>query len=184
MPKIIELSTERLRLRQWRASDTEAFALMSSDPRVMEYLLGPMDAVASFAMQERLTQLISDRGWGFWAMELKETQQFIGFTGLHTPIPELPFSPCIEIGWRLAFDHWGKGYASEAAKAALDFGFNTLQLNEIVSFTALPNLRSQAVMQKLGMQRDAQTFMHPKVAEGHLLQEHCLYRLSKPLNAK
>jgi RimJ/RimL family protein N-acetyltransferase len=179
MPKIIELSTERLRLRQWRASDAEAFALMSSDPRVMKYLLGPMDAAASAALQERITKLISERGWGFWALELKETQQFIGFTGLHIPIPELPFSPCVEIGWRLAFEHWGKGYASEAAKAALDFGFNTLQLNEIVSFTAMPNLRSQAVMQKLGMQRDTQTFMHPKVPEGHSLQEHCLYRLNK-----
>jgi RimJ/RimL family protein N-acetyltransferase len=179
MPKIIELSTERLRLRQWRASDTEAFAQMSSDPRVMEYLLGPIDTAASLAMQERIADLITGRGWGFWALELKETQQFIGFTGLHIPIPELPCSLCVEIGWRLAFEHWGKGYASEAARAALDFGFNVLQLDEIVSFTALPNLRSQAVMQKLGMQRDAQTFMHPKVPEGHFLQEHCLYRLNK-----
>lgn len=184
MPKIIELSTERLRLRQWQASDTETFAQMSSDPRVMEYLLGPVDAAASLALQERIADLITERGWGFWALELKETQQFIGFTGLHIPIPGLPFSPCVEIGWRLAFDYWGQGYAGEAARAALDFGFNALQLDEIVSFTALPNLRSQSLMQKLGMQRDPQTFMHPQVAEGHPLQEHCLYRLSKPQNAK
>lgn len=184
MPKIIELSTDRLQLRQWRASDTDAFAQLSADPRVMEYLLGPMDASASLTMQERIMLLIAERGWGFWALELKETQQFIGFTGLHIPLPELPFSPAVEIGWRLAFDHWGKGYAVEAARAALDFGFNTLQLDEIVSFTAQPNLRSQSVMQKLGMQRDPHHFFHPKIAEGHPLQEHCLYRLSKPLNAK
>lgn len=155
---------------------------MSADPRVMQSLLGPIDANASAAMQQKITDLIAEKTWGFWALELKQTCQFIGFAGLHIPIAELPFSPCVEIGWRLAFEHWGKGYATEAARAALAFGFNTLKLDEIVSFTALSNYKSQAVMERLQMQRDPLSFMHPKVPAGHPLQEHCLYRLSKPIN--
>ncbi|MEN9659382.1 MAG: hypothetical protein RL571_2847 [Pseudomonadota bacterium] len=115
----------------------------------MQTLLGPIDANASAAMQQKITDLIAKNRRGFWALELKETRQFIGFSGLHIPTKELPFSPCVELGWRLAFEHWGKGYATEAARAALAFGFNTLKLDEIVSFTALSNYKSHAVMEKL-----------------------------------
>ncbi|WP_297572966.1 GNAT family N-acetyltransferase [uncultured Deefgea sp.] len=179
MSSPLTLSTERLILRQWQISDAEPFAQMSADPKVMNMLLGPIDAQASAAMEQKIMAQILENGWGFWALALKETQEFIGFTGLNRPNADLPFSPCVEIGWRLAFAHWGNGYATEAAKAALAFGFNHLELTEIVAFTALSNHPSQAVMQRLGMQREPQNFMHPKVPAGHPLQAHCLYRLSQ-----
>lgn len=180
MSSPLTLCTERLILRQWQASDTEPFAQMSADPKVMDMLLGPINAQASATLQQKIMALISENGWGFWALELKETQQFIGFTGLNRPGAELPFAPCVEVGWRLAYAHWGQGYATEAAQAALAFGFNHLELKEIVAFTALSNLPSQAVMHRLGMQREPLNFMHPKVPAGHPLQAHCLYRISQP----
>jgi RimJ/RimL family protein N-acetyltransferase len=131
----------------------------------------------SDALAERIQSLISQQGWGFWAVEVFGGEKFIGFVGLHIPSSELPFSPCVEIGWRLAFEHWGKGYAGEAAGAALQFGFESLNLPEIVSFTALQNKRSCAVMQKLRMRLEPNTFEHPHLPPGHALREHCLYRL-------
>jgi len=130
-------------------------------------------------MAERIQSLIDERGWGFWATELKSTGEFIGFVGLHVPIPQLPFAPCIEIGWRLAYRHWGRGYATEAARSTLRIGFDELNLSEIVSFTAVANTRSRAVMERLGMLPEAETFQHPSLPTGHPLREHCLYRLSK-----
>jgi RimJ/RimL family protein N-acetyltransferase len=129
-------------------------------------------------MADRCQSLIAERGWGFWAVESKATQEFIGFVGLHTPAAELPFSPCVEVGWRLAYQHWGKGFASEAARECLRLGFELLKLKEVVSFTAVGNLRSRAVMARLGMQV-AGTFEHPQVSEGSVLRPHCLYRLSR-----
>lgn len=176
-PAPIEPETERLRLRQWRKSDLEPFARLNADPRVMEYFPQLLARAESDALAARIGELIARRGWGFWAAELKANGEFIGFVGLHVPSAELPFSPCVEIGWRLAFDHWGRGYATEAAEAALHVGFAELNLAEIVSFTTLGNSRSQAVMHRLGMQRDPQTFQHPAIAAGNPLHEHCLYRL-------
>jgi RimJ/RimL family protein N-acetyltransferase len=107
MTELIEFDTERLRLRQWIPADREPFAALNADPKVMEFLHTPLERSASDAMADRCQSLITERGWGIWATELKETSQFIGFVGLHIPVPELPFSPCVEIGWRLAYPYWG-----------------------------------------------------------------------------
>jgi RimJ/RimL family protein N-acetyltransferase len=179
MAELIELETERLRLRQWIESDREPFARLNADPRVMEFLPSILDRSTSDAMLDRIQTLIIDQGWGLWAVESKQDKQFIGYVGLHIPTAELPFSPCVEIGWRLAFEYWGKGYATEAAQAALKVGFNRLELPEIVSFTTINNHRSSAVMERLGMTRDAETFEHPSIPVGYSLCEHCLYRLSR-----
>ena len=179
MSELIELETERLRLRQWIESDRAPFARLNADTRVMEFLPNILDRAASDAMIDRIQTLIGERGWGFWAVESKQDNQFIGFVGLHIPTADLPFSPCVEVGWRLAFEYWGKGYATEAAQAALEVGFDRLKLPEIVSFTTIDNHRSSAVMERLGMNRDVETFEHSSLPPGHTLREHCLYRLSR-----
>jgi RimJ/RimL family protein N-acetyltransferase len=179
MAAVIEFDTERLRLRQWLDADREPFARLSADRRVMEFFPSVLDRAASDATVDRVQALIAERGWGFWAVESKTDRQFIGFVGLHIPKVDLPFSPCVEIGWRLASEYWGKGYATEAASGALKVGFERLCLPEIVSFTAIINRRSRAVMERLGMDLDAETFEHPHIPVGHPLREHCLYRLSR-----
>jgi RimJ/RimL family protein N-acetyltransferase len=179
MAELIEFDTDRLRLRQWREIDREPFARLSNDLRVMEFLPNLLDRPTSDDMVDRIQNLIEERGWGLWAVETHSEQQFIGFVGLHIPKVDLPFSPCVEIGWRLAFDYWGKGYATEAAKGALSVGFDRLNLPEIVSFTAVINRRSRAVMERLGMELAPATFEHPSLAEGHRLREHVVYRLSQ-----
>ncbi|EGV32434.1 GCN5-related N-acetyltransferase [Thiorhodococcus drewsii AZ1] len=175
----IELETKRLRLRQWRAEDREPFAALNADPRVMACFPSTLDRRASDTMADRCEALIARRGWGFWALEAKEGGRFIGFVGLHVPELELPFSPCVEIGWRLAYSHWGRGLATEAARAALRVGFEHIGLTEIVSFTAVNNARSRGVMHRLGMQPSNATFEHPAVPLGSPLREHVLYRLAR-----
>lgn len=177
MTELIEFDTERLRLRQWCAADRQPFAALNADPKVMAFYPLLLNRAASDAMADRCQSLIAERGWGFWAIETKDMKEFIGFVGLHIPAPELPFSPCVEIGWRLAFQHWGKGFATEAARSALRVGFEVLGLPEIVSFASVGNLRSRAVMERLGMQEVAGTFEHPCVPEGSALRQHSLYRL-------
>jgi RimJ/RimL family protein N-acetyltransferase len=177
--QLIEIDTPRLRLRQWRAEDRPPFAALNADARVMEFFPKLLAREESDAMAGRMEGLIAQRGWGFWAAERRDTLEFIGFIGLHVAPAELPFSPCVEIGWRLAVAHWGQGYASEGARAALRVGFHTLDLDEIVSFTALHNARSRAVMERLGMREDAITFEHPNVPPGNPLRQHRLYRLSR-----
>ncbi len=174
------LETARLRLRQWRPSDRAPFAALNADPEVMRHFPALLDEAASTAMAARCALLIEVRGWGFWAAEERDSGAFLGFIGLHTPSAALPFSPCVEVGWRLARAHWGRGFATEGARAALDFAFERLGLDEVVSFTALSNRRSEAVMRRLGMRRDSATFMHPDLPEGHPLREHCLYRIARP----
>jgi RimJ/RimL family protein N-acetyltransferase len=178
MSELFEFDTKRLRLRQWRAADREPFAVLNADPRVMEFYLAPLSRTESDFLANRCQALIAERGWGFWAVETKSENEFIGFVGLHTPAPELPFSPCVEVGWRLAVKHWGKGFATEAAHGALRIGFEELGLTEIVSFTSAINLRSRAVMVKLGMRETEETFEHPSVPMGSALRQHYLYRLS------
>jgi RimJ/RimL family protein N-acetyltransferase len=179
MAVLIEFETDRLRLRQWIEADREPLAKLCADPRVMEFFPNILDRAASDALFDRLQSRISERGWGFWAVESKTDRQFIGFVGLNIPGYELPFSPCVEVGWRLASDYWGKGYATEAAKGAIAVGFNRLNLPEIVSFTAIQNHRSRAVMERLGMVRETGTFSHPNIPIGQPLCEHYLYRLSQ-----
>jgi ribosomal-protein-alanine N-acetyltransferase len=173
----MELTTPRLILRRWRDEDRAPFAALNADPKVMEHFVAPLNREQSDDMVDRIEAHFDAHGWGLWAVEVKETLAFIGFTGLWTPNwqPEL-----VEVGWRLAHEAWGRGYATEAARAALDDGFGRLQLHEIVSFTSVDNIRSQRVMQKIGMTRDpADDFDHPNVPEGHRLQRHVLYRIRR-----
>lgn len=179
MPELIEFDTERLHLRQWRVADSAPFAQLNADPMVMAFLPAVLDRPASDAMAARCQALIAERGWGLWAVETKSTQEFIGFVGLHLSSPELPFPSCPEVGWRLAFAQWGKGYATEAARGALRVGFELLNMPEIVSFTSLLNQRSRAVMERLGLQATSHTFEHPQLPVGSALRQHCLYRLSR-----
>lgn len=178
MTALIEPETPRLKLRQWRPEDRAPFAALNSDPVAMEHLIVVLSRAESDALADRIEGLIGEKTWGFWAVEIKATGEFIGFTGLHAP-EGLPMSPCVEVGWRLLREHWGQGYATEAAETALRVGFARLDLPEIVALTTLMNVRSQAVMERLGMVRDEATFEHPRVPEGHRSRTHCLYRLSK-----
>jgi RimJ/RimL family protein N-acetyltransferase len=173
-----EVNTERLRLRPWCAADREPFAALNADPRVMEFFPKLLDRVASDAIVDILQSHIAERGYGFWAAEIRDTGEFIGFIGIQVPRAQLPFSPCVEIGWRLAVPYWGKGYASEGARAALRVGFEALNLAEIVSFAVANNERSLAVMRRLGMVEDPATFEHPNVPAGPL-RVHRLFRLSR-----
>ncbi|WKD49653.1 GNAT family N-acetyltransferase [Microbulbifer spongiae] len=178
MAELIQPNTERLQLRQWREADKPALAVMNTDPRVMAFFPALLTRGESDAGVDRNSTYIEEYGWGFWALELKESGEFLGFVGIK-PVPDdLPFAPAVEIGWRLAHPHWGKGYATEAARASLAVAFERLQLAEVASFTALPNLRSQRVMERLGMQRDALVFAHRQVPAESPLSRHCLYRLT------
>lgn len=173
----IELQTPRLRLRLWRDGDREPFAALNQDPRVMEHFPGLIPRERSDASVDAFIAGFAERGWSNWALERRDTGEFIGFTGLSIPRADLPFSPCVEVGWRLAHAHWGFGFASEAASAALQAGFERIGLAQIVSMTALSNLRSQAVMRRIGLVDTDFTFEHPGVPEGHPVRPHCLYRL-------
>jgi RimJ/RimL family protein N-acetyltransferase len=174
---VIEFETDRLRLRQWRAEDFEPFAQMNADPRVMEFFPAPIAREASDASIERWQSQLRERGWSNWAVELQEGGAFIGFVGLSVPRAKLPFMPCVEIGWRLAFDHWGNGYATEAAMGSLGIAFQRLHLPEVVSFTTIHNLRSRAVMERIGMRDTGANFEHPACPPGNRLRLHCLYRV-------
>lgn len=178
MVKLIEPGTERLQLRQWRAGDRAPIAAMNADPRVMEHFPATLSRAESDAAVDRQIAHIECYGWGFWALERTGDGAFIGFVGLKHVPPELPCAPAVEIGWRLAFPFWGRGYATEAARASLAVAFAQLGLDEVVSFTTLPNRRSQAVMERLGLCRDPATFEHPLLPEGSPLRRHCLYRIT------
>jgi RimJ/RimL family protein N-acetyltransferase len=177
-PDAPRLETARLVLRGWRASDLAPFAALNGDPQVMEFFPAPITAADSDAMVGRIGTSFARDGFGLWAVERIDAGAFIGFVGLTVPSYDAPFMPTVEVGWRLAKEHWGQGFATEAARRSLAFGFNTCGLSEIVSFTAVVNTRSIAVMQRLGMSRDpAEDFDHPRVPSGHLLQRHVLYRM-------
>jgi RimJ/RimL family protein N-acetyltransferase len=179
----IELTTERLLLRQWRPADRAAFAAMNADPRVMEHFPSPLTAAQSDATADRCESHIRERGWGPWAVERRDGGDFIGMVGLHVPSASLPFSPCVEVLWRLAFEHWGRGYATESAAAAVEFGFAGARLDEIVAFTVPSNLRSLAVMRRLGM-TEAGHFDHPLVPPESVLRRHVLYRSSAGVRSR
>lgn len=179
MSTILTLDSARLRLRPWRDEDLPAFAALNADPQVMRYFPATMTAEESRAQAERIRAFMQQHGWGLWAVEVKDSAPFIGFVGLARPSDDLPCSPCVEIGWRLAAAHWGNGYAAEAARAALACAFDTLHLPEVVSFTAENNQPSRRVMTRIGMQFDGETFLHPRLPAGHPLQKHVLYRLNR-----
>ncbi|HCH24399.1 MAG TPA: GNAT family N-acetyltransferase [Oceanospirillaceae bacterium] len=171
----VQLQTERLRLRQWRLRDHAVFAGMNADPEVMRYFPRALSRDESDAMADRIQSLITAKGWGLWAVERIEDERFVGFVGLHEPTHDFTFSPCVEIGWRLSRDTWGQGIATEAAKAAVDFAFQELELEKLMSFTPKANLRSMAVMERIGMHDTKQDFDHPALPQGHELERHALY---------
>jgi ribosomal-protein-alanine N-acetyltransferase len=178
MDTFATLYGRRVRLRPWRIEDREAFAAMNSDPRVMEFFRKPLTRADSDAMADRIERHFNEYGFGLWAIEVPGLAPFIGFAGLIWARFSAHFTPAVEIGWRMAFDHWRQGYATEAARVALDFGFEILALEEIVSFTAAANLRSRAVMERLGMRRDpAGDFDYPGFPQSHPLRRHVLYRI-------
>lgn len=172
------LETPRLLLRQWQAEDAPIFADMNSDAEVMEFFPATLSSEESAAAAKRYASHISRLGWGFWACVLKDSNEFIGVVGLNE-VEDLPIGDYVEVGWRLAKDHWGKGYATEAAGAALEFAFNDLGLSQVVSITSVINLRSRRVMEKLGMHNSRQNFQHPRLADESPLKEHVLYTISK-----
>ena len=170
----------RLILRAWREEDLAPFAELNADPAVMEYFPGTLSRAESDAFAARIRSEMAERGFGLWAVEVPGVAPFIGFTGLAVPRFEAHFTPCVEVGWRIARAHWGRGYAPEAAGKALAHAFGPLSLDEVVSFTAGGNLRSRRVMEKLGMTHEpADDFEHPSLAPGHRLRRHVLYRFRR-----
>ena len=181
MTETFEIRTARLRLRHWREEDFEPLAAMNADPRVMEFFPTTVSREETRARFERVRVRDVERGYGFWPVEVIGGAPFIGMVGLGDPDFRAHFMPAVEIGWRLAAEHWGRGYATEAARAALAYGFERLGLAEIVSFTTANNARSRRVMEKLGMRWSPDDdFLHPLLPEGHPLRPHVLYRLRRP----
>jgi ribosomal-protein-alanine N-acetyltransferase len=175
-----ELRTERLILRRWSEADREPFARMNRDPTVMEFFPVALSREESDALVDRAIGHFAESGFGPWAAELRDTGAFIGFIGLSVPRFEAKFTPCVEVGWRLATEYWGRGLATEGARAALEWGLTELGLGEVVSFTTVDNRRSRRVMEKLGMICDAaDNFDHPQLPEGHPMRPHVLYRLKR-----
>jgi RimJ/RimL family protein N-acetyltransferase len=173
------LETERLILRRWRDSDRSPFARLNADPRVMEFMPAPLEAPESDRMVDRIEQHFEARGFGLFAAELRAEECFIGFIGLSIPGFDAPFMPAVEVGWRLAFEHWGKGLATEGASEVMGYAFEILRFDRLVSFTTPLNLRSLNVMEKLGMTRNpADDFEHPNLQIRHRLRSHVLYQIS------
>ena len=172
------IHTPRLILRQWHDTDLEPYVAMNMDPEVMRYFPALQSQKDSIAQVARFQTFIEENGFGFFAVERRDTGAFIGFTGLSRPRFESFFTPCIEIGWRLARAHWGQGFAQEAARACLDMGFDKLNFNEIYSFTSQLNLPSLNVMKKIGMKEVGQ-FEHPLLPEGHPIKTHRLYKIER-----
>jgi RimJ/RimL family protein N-acetyltransferase len=172
-----ELRTERLHLRAWTSADRAPFAAMNADRRVMEHFEAPLTADETDALIERIARQFEADGFGLWAVDVPGVTPFAGFIGLYRPNFDAHFTPCVEIGWRLAAEYWNRGYATEGAREAMRFGFDTIGLDEIVSITVPGNQRSRRVMEKLGMTRSPHDdFDHPRVSEGSPLRRHVLYR--------
>jgi len=177
------LNTARLLLRRWRSSDRQPFQALNADPRVMEFMPGLLSLRESDDLITRIEQHFERHGFGLFAAELLEGKTFIGFIGLSVPAFDTPFMPAVEIGWRLAFDHWGRGLATEAARAVVRFAFESAGLNSLVSFTVPQNVRSRRVMENLGMIHDPSAdFDHPRLPLDHPLRHHVLYRMHKRTN--
>ena len=175
------LETERLLMRSWREDDLAPFAAMNADPVVMEHFPSTLTRQESDALFVRITAQLDDLGYGLWALEVRDSGEFVGFTGLALQTFPAHFTPAVEVGWRLKRSAWGHGYATEAALAALDYAFSVAELDEIVSMTAVTNVRSQRVMQRIGMTHDpADDFEHPNVPDGHRVKPHVLYRIRRP----
>lgn len=180
---MIIIETPRLILRTWEDADFEPMCRINQDPEVMRYFPDLQDRVETKQFIHKVNAHFDQYGYGLYATQLKETGEFIGFIGLLNVIFIAHFTPAVEIGWRLALAHWGRGYATEGAKAVLDYAFNTLAIPEIVSFTTVENQRSRRVMEKIGLKHDpADDFDHPNLTTDSPLLRHVLYRLGNPKN--
>lgn len=178
MPDVPTLTTERLVMRAFTPADVAPFAAMNADPVVMEHFVRLMTLEDTAAFVDRIAAHWAEAGWGLWALERRDTGEFIGYTGLWPVRFEAAFTPKVEVGWRLAAAHWGQGFATEAARASVDHAFDVLGWPEVASFTAVGNVRSQAVMERIGMRREPEwDFEHPAVPEGHPVRPHVFYRL-------
>ena len=174
------LRTQRLTMRPFREGDREEFARINADPEVMEHFRAPLSREESDRLLDLINSGFAAHGFGLWALVGAAEGRLLGFTGLSVPGFSAPFTPAVEIGWRLRRSAWGQGLATEAATAALDFGFGSAGLEEVVSFTSVGNIRSQAVMRRLGMTHDhGGDFQHPLVPPGHHLAPHLLFRISR-----
>ena len=175
-----EIRTARLLLRGWKDADRPPFAAVNADPAVMEHYPSPLSRAESDALADRIEAHFARHGFGLWAVEIPGVAPFAGYLGLSRPSFQAHFTPCVEIGWRLARDFWGKGYATEGARAVLSFAFGRLGLDEVVSFTVPANLRSRRVMERIGMiHSPSDDFDHPLLPEGHRLRRHVLYRIAR-----
>ena len=180
MNEPVRLITRRLILRPWQEADRAKFRALNGDPEVMVHFPRPLTAERSDAIMDAWQEHIVRHGWGFWAVERNLDGAFVGAVGIAHATFDAPFTPTVEIGWRLSKDYWRKGYALEAASEALRFGFERLRLGEIVAFTLPANLPSRGVMERLGMTTNpADDFEHPAVEEGHPMRAHVLYRLKQ-----
>lgn len=177
----VVIESERLRLRRWKESDREPFARLNADPRVMEFFPACLSRKESDQLLDhRIEPHFKTYGFGLYAAQLREDGRFVGFIGLAVPEFAAHFTPCVEIGWRLDAEFWGRGLAAEGARAVVSHAFEDLGIRELVSMTVPANLRSRHVMEKIGMTRDpAGDFDHPNLPVGHPLRRHVLYRLSK-----
>ncbi len=175
------LTTKRLLLRQWKEEDLPFFAQMNGDERVMHYFPSTLSVEKSKDLADRIQKELKEKEYGLWAVEVVGVAPFVGFVGLHYQDFPAPFTPCIEVGWRLGFEYWGNGYALEAAQKVIEYAFDVLKLPEIVSFTTMTNQRSRKLMEKLGMiYNPRDDFQHAKLPTNHPLRPHVLYRLKNP----
>jgi len=178
-PRFDSIATERLLMRRWRESDRDPFAALNADPETMRYFVSPLDRAESDALADRIEALFETQGYGLWALEVRETRRFIGFTGLN-PMPDgVPGAGGVEVGWRLARHAWHQGYATEAARVALGVAFDGVGLPEVWSMTSVINEPSQAVMRRIGL-TEAARFEHPRVPPGHPLRAHVAFHLARP----
>jgi len=175
------INTDRLKLRHWKNEDVVPFVKMNMDKEVMRFFPSTQTAKESMALIARVKKHFADYGYGPLAIERKDNGQFIGFTGLFHPTFKSYFTPCVEISWRLSKNNWGLGFATEAAKACIEQGFNKFRLKEIYSFTSTTNEPSMNVMKKLGMKYEGQ-FEHPSLPDGHILKTHVLYKICETEN--
>lgn len=176
---MIELKTKKLILRQWQESDFPFYAKLTADREIMKFFPRTLSLEESTFTAKKFMKLIANRSWGFWAVEEKSSGKFIGYAGLHAPQTQFPFSPCVEIAWRMPEKYWENGYALEAGKEILTCAFKTIGLEKVLYFSSIHNVKAEEIVKELGMLKQEENFYHPFVERGHKLSEHYLYEIKK-----
>ena len=176
---MITLETQYLILRQWRETDFDFYANLTSNKEVMKFFPKTLSKEESNNAVRKFSKLLKEKSWGFWAVEEKSSNKFLGYAGLHAPQTKFPFSPCVEIAWRMEDEYWENGYVKEAGETILKYAFEEIGLEEIVYFSSIHNHKTEALVCQLGMKKENETFPHPFVEVGHHLSEHYLYKISK-----